>query len=89
MKIKHWQGYGTVDAKKVHRSVRGGTVELVIKVTGDHEWGLIRDDEYDLKNWLIRRFDKAFTDQRVRYSIDPGIENGHECCTYTFVYEEE
>ena len=89
MKIKHWQGYGTVDAKKLGRKTYAGLVQLTIKVTGDHEWGLVRDDEYDLVNWLVKRFDKNFRDQRLKsYGINPGIENGHETCVYTFVYEE-
>lgn len=89
MKIKHWQGYGTVNAVKLSMSrAPMGAVVLRIKVTGDHEWGLVRDDEYDLKNWLIKRFDKNFRDQRIGYTIDSGYENGHEYCVYTFAYRE-
>ncbi len=88
MKIKHWQGYGTVDAKKISRTVENGMVTLIVKVTGDHEWGLVRDDEYDLINWLVKRFDKNFQGHRVLYKFDCGIENGHEYCVYTFAYGE-
>ena len=91
MKIKHWQGYGTVNAQKISRTVRNGMVTMVIKVTGDHEWGLVRDDEYDLKNWLVKRFDKNVTDrQRITYTYEPGYtktEDGYvESCTYIFQY---
>lgn len=58
MKIKHWQGYGTVNARKV----KDKNVTLHISVTGNHEWGIRRDDDYDLFNWLVKRFDKTQTD---------------------------
>ena len=87
MKIKHWQGYGIVDAKKISKRSEGGYTFLVIKVTGDHEWGLVRDDEYDLKNWLVKKFDKNFDDnKRLRYRIEPDYTRGVESCTYTFMY---
>lgn len=71
MRIKHWQGYGTVDAKRLSRTVdEDGIVVMRVKVSGDHEWGLVRDDPYDLKNWLIKRFDKDFKDQRIEYYHD-------------------
>lgn len=89
MKIKHWQGYGTVNAVKENRTVRNGEVTLTIKVTGNHEWGLVRDDEYDLINWLVKRFDKSFTGSRVRYGYESGVSNGTEYCRYQFKYREE
>lgn len=55
MKIKHWQGYGCVNAKKV--SCDRNT--LVVHVWGQHEYGLKRDDFYDIFNWLVKRFDKT------------------------------
>lgn len=58
MKIKHWQGYGTVSAQKI----KDKSCTLHIRVTGNHEWGLRRDDLYDLYNWLVRRFDKSVPD---------------------------
>jgi len=62
MKIKHWQGYGSVTAKKVASFAE----QLVIMVYGNHEWGLDRsDDYYDVFNWLVRKFDKkhkSYTD---------------------------
>lgn len=91
MKIKHWQGYGTVDAVKAYRYVKDGYVYMSINVTGDHEWGLVCDDEYDLKNWLIKRFDKNFKDQKIQYSFESGDDpySDNECCVYYFVYKEE
>ena len=58
MKIKHWQGYGTVSAQKI----KDKSCTLHVLVTGNHEWGLRRDDLYDLYNWLVRRFDKSVPD---------------------------
>ena len=57
MKIKHWQGYGTVNAMKIHDSNT-----LHVKVVGNHEWGIYRNDEYDLYYWLVKRFDKKEND---------------------------
>lgn len=58
MKIKHWQGYGTVSATRI----KDKSCTLHVRVTGNHEWGLRRDDLYDLYNWLVRRFDKSVPD---------------------------
>ncbi len=91
MKIKHFQGYGTVNAKKTSLTENNGTCTLKIHVEGNHECGLIRDDIYDLANWLIKRFDKTFTDYRsVRnMTYESGYKNGIETCDYTFEYEKE
>lgn len=58
MKIKHWQGYGTVQARKLSSTAD----TLVVEVWGNHEWGLERDDKMDVFDWLVRRFDKKHTD---------------------------
>lgn len=59
MKIKHWQGYGCVNAKKVDEFVTGYNTRVVmIKVEGNHEYGLHRDDIYDVFNWLMKKFAK-------------------------------
>lgn len=94
MRIKHWQGYGTVTAKKVRKTVRCGETTLVIKVSGNHEWGLVRNDAYDLKRWLIDRFDKSAKDinpYAMEYTYEDGYDtddNGcdEEYCIYTFRY---
>lgn len=95
MKIKHWQGYGCVTAKKVSKTVKNGVTKLVVRVTGNHEWGLVREDKYDLKRWLIDRFDKSAKDVNP-YSIEYKYVDGYErtadgideeYCEYTFAYE--
>ena len=93
MKIKHYQGYGTVTANKISKSVKDGICTLKIHVEGNHECGLVRNDAYDLSNWLIKRFDRSFTN----YHSIVGMEcyddykkvNGIdvEYCDYTFRYE--
>lgn len=90
MKIKHFAGYGTVEAKKMPNN--GAT--LHIRVSGNHEWGLRRDDEYDLFNWLIKRFDKSIPDYATWHRMRPIIEI-HEgwnvetdYCDYYFTYSK-
>ena len=58
MKIKHFMGYGSVNAKKVKLTED----TLVVHVWGVHECGVRRDDFYDIFNWLVKRFDKKRTD---------------------------
>ena len=60
MKIKHFSGYGLVDAKKVSKKVNGNNVTLKINITGNHEVGLTRPfhDPYLIYNWLVKRFEK-------------------------------
>ena len=93
MKIKHWQGYGCVTANKISKTVKNGICTLRIHVEGNHECGLVRDDLYDLSRWLIKRFDKSFTDCRsiISMSYDDGYKRSNgldvEYCDYTFKYE--
>ena len=56
MRIKHWAGYGCVNAKRIN----DGQAKLHVRVEGNHECGLKRDlwDDYTLYNWLVKRFDK-------------------------------
>ena len=92
MKIKHWQGYGTVTAQKV----KDNTCTLHIKVTGNHEWGLVRSDVYDLFNWLVKRFDMTQTDfikwkrnlNNLYFEEGSTIIDGHcvDTCDYYFFY---
>ena len=96
MKIKHWQGYGTVTAQKIPDK----NCTLHVRVTGNHEWGLRRDNDYDLFRWLVKRFDKRFTDYDEWYSKNPNvvINEGYipgyirqdgldlETCDYYFTY---
>lgn len=90
MKIKHWQGYGTVNAVKV----KDKNFTLCVKVSGNHEWGLRRNDYYDLFNWLIKRFDKSvanmtyaeFRKLRPEVYIAEWVYDGVEYCLYKFKY---
>lgn len=87
MRIKHWQGYGTVNAVRV----KDKQCTLHIRVSGNHEWGLERDDVYDLYNWLVKRFDKSVPDYLQWYrtaivSVNDRYENGEEVCDYMFTY---
>ena len=90
MKIKHWQGYGTVDAKKLPAN----GASLRIKVSGNHEWGLRRDDEYDLYCWLVKRFDKSIPDyaefhrRRPLIFIEEGWNANEDFVIYEFHYSK-
>ena len=95
MKIKHFAGYGTVNAEKIKMERAGnGCTFLHIRVTGNHEQGLRRSDEHDLYNWLVKRFDKSlkdFVDFHKRYPVIQ-IKSGYnadtkqEFCDYIFAY---
>lgn len=93
MKIKHWQGYGTVTATKKSKKTdkATGLTTLVIHVEGNHEYGIERNDAYDVSNWLIKRFDKNFKGYRTvkSLSLNSRIENGVDVCEYTVVYSAE
>lgn len=99
MKIKHFAGYGSVDAKKISKlsytNVYDEKVTILrVQVKGNHEWGLVRKDSYDLYNWLVKRFDKSVKDYysiQLDYSYDTDYikENGLdvEVCQYCFTYK--
>ena len=79
MRIKHWQGYGLLNAEKVSdntyktgeyvRTTEGiyhAPRVIQIRVTGDHEWGLDRHyDKYDCYNWLLKRFVKGSAEEDI------------------------
>ena len=94
MKIKHFAGYGCVEAKRIQNK----SCTLHVRVSGLHERGLRRDDMYDLFNWLVKRFDKSLKDvpyaefrmMEPRVSIiewtdtaEPGCK---DVCDYYFTY---
>lgn len=103
MKIKHFAGYGSVNAVKVSKKTITDMygkkkIQLVVKVSGNHECGLERNDAYDLYNWLIKRFDKSIGDffdifDSLTYIMNDYYikENGLdvECCDYTFTYPKK
>lgn len=90
MKIKHWQGYGTVEAKRI----KNASCTLHIRVHGMHECGLRRDDEYDLYNWLVKKFDRSVPSYADWHRMDPKISiiewssemEMHDYCDYYFTY---
>jgi hypothetical protein len=91
MKIKHWQGYGSVTATKV----KDNTCKLHIRVVGNHEWGIYRNDLYDLYNWLVKKFDKSIKDSTEWHRLYPTVEisqgydyvNEIDVCDYYFNYK--
>ena len=83
MKIKHWQGYGCVNAQSLKKtaSTAEGIKTITIEVVGNHEYGLDRsNDKYDIYNWLLKRFDKDVEDSRdilkIEYEEDSIDVNG-------------
>lgn len=88
MKIKHWAGYGCVTARKI----KDPGCTLHIRVSGNHECGLRRDDPYDLCNWLVKRFDKSVTDTIAWIHSHPivdiceGWTVEEDTCDYYFTY---
>ena len=98
MTIKHFQGYGSVTATKVSKAsvtdFSNGFGErktkLVIKVKGNHEWGLKTYDDYDAVSWLVPRFDKnapinEYWKMNVSFTYG-NSEDGQEVGYYTFIY---
>ena len=92
MRIKHYQGYGSVQAKKVSKTIVGDKTKLVIEVKGNHEYGLVRNDIYDVKRWLFDKFEKNFKGEYydIEMSVnDDYVKEGNldvEVATYTFIY---
>lgn len=93
MKIKHFAGYGSVNARKVSEvKLTTDVKRVVIKVIGDHEWGLYRNDRYDIYNWLMSRFCKDCENYKKIYNVE--IEQSFdrvnnelvEVCIYTISY---
>lgn len=93
MIIKHFAGYGKVTATKecLKRDAEHDLTRLTVKVKGNHEWGLIRNDDHRLvKEWLVDVFDKRddldpYVD--MAYEISKvGYENGEEYAIYDFLY---
>ena len=91
MKIKHFSGYGIVNAKKISKTENDKQVLLIVKITGDHEQGLTRSfhDPYLIANWIVKKFEKnEFDYLSVNYDCLSGYENGlNEYAVYTITYE--
>ena len=81
MIIKHFAGYGRVSAKRIKDDAT-----LHVRVSGNHEQGLYRDDLYDLYNWLVKKFDKTvpasfeewYRAARSKYDHVVEIHDGYE-----------
>lgn len=96
MKIKHFAGYGNVDAKKISTKrvgVHGELTNVVIRVVGNHEWGIYRTDKYDVVQWLGKRLIKDLEDDRciTSMTVTPSYEKGADgtdvdVCEYDITY---
>lgn len=93
MKIKHFAGYGSVNAKLLKKKVYQGDVNfdillIEIEVWGDHECGLVRNDKYDLNQWLIKKVAKVDIDYLQIKKVDFEYLNdidGQEAIKYSFM----
>lgn len=90
MIIKHWQGYGRVNARKINLSTKNGITCLHVRVSGEHEQTLERNDRYDVANWLVKKFDKRFVDWRTITSIQTHLSHSgnEEICDYIISYTD-
>ena len=84
-RIKHWQGYGSVDAKVL----RNTPENMIIQVKGMHEYGLDCGawDTDRVYEWLVKRFDPSRKPTDIKsVDIDDDYERqGNvdiEVCTY-------
>lgn len=98
MKVRHFAGYGSVEVKKVSKKTiimneyGDKKTEMVLSVKGNHEWGLVRNDIYDVRRWIFNKFEKNFNGQD--YEINMTIKSDYikegsidvEVATYTFMY---
>lgn len=96
MKIKHFAGYGTVNAKKIFRKDINRTTTLRVLITGNHEYGLSKpfNDPYLIYNWIVKRYDKReVLLNTLQYICDDGYtyDNGSGKCIeyaeYTICYQ--
>lgn len=93
MKIKHFSGYGYVNARKIVKDTKDGMITLVVEVVGNHERGIVRSDDYSLiKKWLVDRFDKAaekMPSWKIDYTVLLDIFMSEvDRAVYTIVYPD-
>ena len=95
MKIKHFAGYGSVNARGLERSCNSYNNFKTIKILvyGNHEMGLDRSEYvYDIYNWLVKRFTKdcssygQIVDIKFNYTDD--VE-GQEAAIYEIKYKSD
>lgn len=95
MKIKHWQGYGVLNAKALKKGlVYSSMVKnnyIVIEVKGNHECGLETYDHDFVFNWLLKKFDKNVesSSQIKNIELESNWDNQtkEEVCIYKIFYE--
>lgn len=98
MRIKHFMGYGSVNAKVVEKGLKTDVANgllrkyLKINVWGNHEYGLVREDKYDINNWLVKKVAKVDINYQQIEDIDwnaiPDID-GQEAVQYIIKYNEK
>ena len=77
MRIKHWQGYGCVNAKRIStRRIGIADYEVEILVRGNHEWGLEAVSRYAIWEWLMKKLVKDCTSWT--YITDWTIKSGYD-----------
>lgn len=99
MRIKHWAGYGSVNATIVRSELNTATNEekYIIRVWGNHEMGLDRsDDSYDVYNWLVKKTVRNYKNIDYKYGIIKNIDfnyisniDNQEACEYTITLERQ
>lgn len=90
MRIKHFAGYGSVNAKKIKYEIVNNKTVLIVRVSGDHERGLRPFILEDTIKWLAARFDKniiniPWYNVNISYNYDYSFNNP-EALIYTFIY---
>lgn len=93
MKIKHFQGYGLVNAEKLKKTTindpftGGKQTVLLIKVSGDHEYGLepAFKDNYTIYEWLVKKFDKTVKEEPREMTYTTSTLNDGNCL-YSITY---
>jgi hypothetical protein len=99
MRIKHWQGYGSVNAKVKEKgftySPQGMTNRyVVIEVRGNHEYGLeVYRDNYTVAKWLGKVGKFTFEELESYTSHSYYVRNDvkgidEECCNYTIILKD-
>lgn len=89
MRIKHFAGYGSVNARKLGKTEINGTCNLTVEITGLHEWGLTRPfhDPHLIYNWIVKRYDKRDIDiTSIGYTCNDGYKNVNGTFTEYAVY---
>ena len=92
MRIKHFAGHGSVNAKKIALFKRDNITTLIIDVSGDHEQGLKPYIIEDTIKWIAARFYNHVLDIPA-YKIHIGYEyelrpGKPETIEYTFTIED-